>query len=107
MRRGPRGAVMAGDARDRRLRPAELIRAAAITRRYYLDGASKLDIAAEFGLSRFKVARVLDEARRSGLVRIDIVVPAEIDTELSERLRTRYELHQAIAVTTAGDGADP
>ena len=45
--------------------PAELIRSAAIARRYYLDGRSKLEIAEEFGLSRFKVARLLDEARAS------------------------------------------
>jgi DNA-binding transcriptional regulator LsrR (DeoR family) len=97
---------MVGETRNRGLGPAELIRAAAITRRYYIDGASKLDIAAEFGLSRFKVARVLEEARRSGLVRIDIVVPAEIDAELSEALRTTYGLHHAIVVGTA-DGESP
>jgi DNA-binding transcriptional regulator LsrR (DeoR family) len=89
----------------RGLRPAELVRAAAVARRYYVDGASKVDIAAEFGLSRFKVARVLEEARRSGLVRIDIVVPAEIDAPLSERLRSAYGLRQAIVVRTT-DGLD-
>jgi DNA-binding transcriptional regulator LsrR (DeoR family) len=97
---------MPDETRGRRLRPAELIRAAAITRRYYIDGASKLDIAAEFGLSRFKVARVLEEARRSGLVRIDIVVPAEIDAELSEAVRTAYGLWQAIVVSVGEDPSD-
>jgi len=92
---------------DRRLRPAELIRAAAVARRYYIDGASKVDIANEFGLSRFKVARLLEEARRSGLVRIDIAVPAEIDAELSDALRAAYGLHHAIVVTATGStGAD-
>ena len=33
-----------------------------MARRYYLDGESKVDIAAELGLSRFKVARLLDLA---------------------------------------------
>ncbi|HEU4423273.1 MAG TPA: sugar-binding domain-containing protein [Pilimelia sp.] len=97
---------MPDDVRSRRLRPAELIRAAAIARRYYLDGASKLDIAAEFGLSRFKVARVLEEARRSGLVHIEIAVPAEIDAELSEALRTAYDLRQAIVVSVGENPAD-
>ncbi|MGH3648954.1 MAG: sugar-binding transcriptional regulator [Micromonosporaceae bacterium] len=89
------------------LRPAELLRAAAIARRYYIDGASKVEIAEEFGVSRFKVARLLDEARAAGLVRIDIVVPAEIDAGLSERLRAAYDLREAIVVTTAdaSDGA--
>ena len=40
-------------------------------RRYYLDGASKSEIAAELGISRFKVARLLERARREGIVRID------------------------------------
>ncbi|MGH3738826.1 MAG: sugar-binding transcriptional regulator [Micromonosporaceae bacterium] len=85
------------------VRPAELIRAAAIARRYYIDNASKVEIAEEFGISRFKVARVLDEARAAGLVRIDIAVPAEIDPELSDRLRTRYGLREAIVVATPDD----
>ena len=37
--------------------PASLVLSASIARRYYLDGRSKLEIAEEFGLSRFKVAR--------------------------------------------------
>ncbi|MGH3716211.1 MAG: sugar-binding transcriptional regulator [Micromonosporaceae bacterium] len=90
---------MVADVRE--LRPAELLRAAAVARRYYIDGASKVEIADEFGVSRFKVARLLDDARAAGLVRIDIVVPAEIDAGLSERLRTAYGLREAIVVATA------
>jgi DNA-binding transcriptional regulator LsrR (DeoR family) len=97
---------MAADVRDRVLRPAELIRAAAIARRYYIDGASKIEIADEFGISRFKVARVLDEARAAGLVRIDIAVPTEIDAELSDRLRTTYGLREALVVATADESED-
>lgn len=97
---------MAADPSGSGLRPGELIRAAAITRRYYIDGASKIDIAEEFGLSRFKVARVLEDARRSGLVRIDIVLPFEIDAGLSEALREAYGLRQAIVVSTADDVSD-
>ena len=40
--------------------PAALVLTATVARRFYLDGASKSDIAAELGLSRFKVARMLD-----------------------------------------------
>jgi DNA-binding transcriptional regulator LsrR (DeoR family) len=98
-----KGVFMSGDQQGEHLRPAEIIRAGAITRRYYVDGASKLDIAREFGLSRFKVARVLEDARRSGLVRFDIVLPKEIDPDLSDSLRARYSLRQAIVVETSGD----
>jgi DNA-binding transcriptional regulator LsrR (DeoR family) len=80
--------------------PAELIRLAAVARRFYLDGRSKLEIAEEFGVSRFKIARLLDQALASGIVRIEVGVPAQIDPELSERVRTTYQLRHAIVVDT-------
>lgn len=82
-------------------RPVELVRMAAISRRYYVEGASKVQIADEFGLSRFKVSRILDDARASGMVRIEIGLPAEIDAELSERLRVKFDLRHALVVRTA------
>jgi DNA-binding transcriptional regulator LsrR (DeoR family) len=52
--------------------PAALVLTATVARRYYLEGATKRDIAAELGLSRFKVARLLDEARATRVVRIEL-----------------------------------
>jgi DNA-binding transcriptional regulator LsrR (DeoR family) len=83
-----------------RVGPAELVRLAAVARRFYVDGRSKLEIAEEFGVSRFKVARLLEQALARGIVRIEVGVPAEIDTELSERLRSAYGLRHAIVVDT-------
>src|SRR6266498_3239736 len=80
--------------------PAELVRLAAVARRFYLDGRSKLEIADEFGVSRFKIARLLDQALASGIVRIEVGVPAQIDAELSERIRATYQLRHAIVVDT-------
>jgi DNA-binding transcriptional regulator LsrR (DeoR family) len=80
--------------------PAELVRLAAVARRFYVDGRSKLELAEEFGVSRFKIARLLDQALARGIVRIEVGVPAEIDTELSERVRTAYRLRHAIVVDT-------
>ena len=74
-------------------------------RRYFLDGASKSEIAAELGISRFKVARLLDDARRDGIVRIEIGAPPEIDVELSTELAARYSLRDALVVRTM-DGPD-
>lgn len=82
-----------------------LIRAASIARRFYVDNRSKVDIAEELGISRFKVARMLEHARSSGLVHIEIAVPSGFDAELSDALRTTFGLHEAIVVTAA-DGAD-
>jgi DNA-binding transcriptional regulator LsrR (DeoR family) len=74
-------------------------------RRYFLDGASKSEIAQELGISRFKVARLLDDARRDGIVRIEIGAPPEIDLELSTLLAARYRLTDALVVRTM-DGPD-
>jgi DNA-binding transcriptional regulator LsrR (DeoR family) len=55
---------------------------ARIARRHYLEGQSKRAIAEELGLSRFQVARSLQKARESGLVRITVDFPS--DTPLNE-----------------------
>jgi DNA-binding transcriptional regulator LsrR (DeoR family) len=79
--------------------PVEQLRAAAIARRYYLDGKSKLEIADEFGLSRYKIARVLDRALATGLVRIEITLPAGLDPALSDALASAFDLRQALVVS--------
>src|SRR3954469_13136975 len=83
--------------------PAQLVLTATVARRYYLDGKSKIEIADEFNLSRFKVARLLETARSSGLVRIDIGHPGEIDVNLSSELRDAYDLQHAIVVDTVDE----
>ena len=72
--------------------------AATAARRFYLEGVSKSDIAAELGVSRFKVARMLDWARSTGLVRIELESPGEIDLDLSVRLRTARGLRHCVVI---------
>ena len=78
--------------------PAELVLAAAVARRHYLAGQSKIEIADELGLSRFKVARLIDFARDSGIVRIEIVADGELDLDRSAQLQERYGLRHAVVV---------
>jgi DNA-binding transcriptional regulator LsrR (DeoR family) len=80
------------------IRPAELVLAASIARRFYLDGMSKVDIGQEFGISRFKVARILAEARERGLVRVDIRLPGSSDGDLSAGLRDALGLRRVIVL---------
>ena len=82
--------------------PAALLLTATVARRYYLDGASKSDIAAELDLSRFKVARLLDHARDSGLVRIEFEYRSDLDVELSLALQAAHGLRHCVVV----DGPD-
>ena len=86
--------------------PAQVVLTASIARRYYIDGKSKVDIADEFGLSRFKVARLLESALESGLVRIEIRSTGGIDVDLSARLQDRFGLQHSVVVDTPDDDAE-
>jgi DNA-binding transcriptional regulator LsrR (DeoR family) len=70
-----------------------------VAQRHYFDHRTRVEIAAEFGLSRFKVSRLLDAAVASGLVRIEIRLPDAVDADLSLRLRERFGLDRAVVTT--------
>ena len=72
--------------------PSLLYRAAKL---YYEDDATQAVIASTLGTSRTTVSRLLAEARRQGIVRIDIVEPRPSDTSnLADRLRTELGLDE-------------
>lgn len=79
---------------------AELVRAAVAARRYFLDGLTKQRIAEQLGVSRFKVARLLDLARAEGLVRIEVTSPFGVALELGQRLREAFDLNDAWVLDT-------
>lgn len=83
--------------------PAWLVQATSIARSFYLEGRSKIEIADETGLSRFKVARILEEAREHGLVQVTVGLPGRINADLSAMVRDRYALERAIVVTCGQD----
>ena len=86
---------MAGLSTDR---PSEVVLAARVARQFYLEGVSKVDIAERLGISRFRVARLLDSAREAGMVRIEIGLPAgSLDTGLSAELCSAFGLKYAFA----------
>ena len=83
--------------------PARLLLAARIARRFYVDDASKSEIASELGLSRFAVARMLEKARSSGLVRIELRYDGDIDLDLSMDLATHLDLRRCLVVDSPED----
>lgn len=87
-------------------KPTELILMARAARRYYVDDMSKTDIADELGISRFRVARLIDAAKRTGMVRIEIDPPAGVNTQLSVELQETFGLAHAVVVDFADDHAD-
>lgn len=81
-----------GSAGERRL-------AGAVARRFYLHDQSQVAIAAELGISRFKVARLLEYARAEGIVRIQVSEP-EVDERLSDRLAQILGIQRALVLDT-------
>jgi DNA-binding transcriptional regulator LsrR (DeoR family) len=86
--------------------PAALVLMATVARRHFIDGAGKSAIAAELGLSRFKVARLLAEAKASGLVRVELDYRGEIDLDLSVRLASAYSLRHCVVIDSPEDEDD-
>jgi DNA-binding transcriptional regulator LsrR (DeoR family) len=72
------------------------IQATTVARRYFVERQTKIQIAEDLGISRFKVARLIDEAVEAGLVRFQIDETGEIDAQLSDRLRRKYALRNAL-----------
>lgn len=79
-------------------RPSEIVLAARVAREFYLEGVSKVDIADRLGISRFRVARLLEAAREAGMVRIEIALPGgSLDVGLSAELCSAFGLTYAFA----------
>ncbi|HLK01846.1 MAG TPA: sugar-binding domain-containing protein [Streptosporangiaceae bacterium] len=92
---------MAGLSADR---PSEVVLAARVAREFYLEGVSKIDIADRLGISRFRVARLLDSAREAGMVRIEIGLPGgSLEAGLSAELCAVFGLAQAYVFNFADE----
>jgi deoxyribonucleoside regulator len=75
-------------------------------KRYYGLDMTIGDLAREMGLTRWQARRLLNEARESGIVRIEIVPRASRSPDLESRLQRRYSLREAVVVPPAGDDDD-
>src|SRR5690242_474132 len=98
---GATGGFTAGLSADR---PSEVVLAARVARQFYLEGVSKVDIADRLGISRFRVARLLDSARDAGMVRIEIGLPGgNLDAGLSAELCSAFGLRHAFVFNFPDD----
>lgn len=83
--------------------PGKQVQIAYVATQHYLERKTRIEIAEETGLSRFKVGRLLEEAVSSGIVRFDIVSPSGLRLDLSVALSTRFGLTHAIVVDVPSD----
>lgn len=76
---------------------------ARIAKDYYLDNQSKVEIARTYGISRFQVARMLDEARALGIVKIEIRFPHSGEGIDAKALAKALGLKHIISIHTGSD----
>ena len=85
-------------------RPPETAWLATQVARLFFDGQhSKVEIAARLGISRFRVARLIDQALNDGLVRIEYRDVEPHDRRLAAAIERRWELD--LCIVTADGGA--
>lgn len=76
---------------------------ALIGKDYYLDNLSKVQIAERYGISRFQVARLLEEARAEGIVRIEVRLPDSPDSIDRQALAEKLGVKKLILTRTLSD----
>lgn len=86
--------------------PQKQLNIAHVATRYYLDGKTRVEIAEETGLSRFKVARLLEEAIESGIVHITIASPSGVRLDLSLELSSRFGLTHVVVIDLPSENDD-
>jgi DNA-binding transcriptional regulator LsrR (DeoR family) len=69
---------------------------AEVARLYYVRELTQQQIAERLGVSRFKVLRLLEQARAEGVVRFEIDEPVPVLDELSRRLEERYDVSAVV-----------
>ncbi|MDI3481583.1 MAG: hypothetical protein PWQ97_1238 [Tepidanaerobacteraceae bacterium] len=70
-----------------------------VCKMYYYQQLSKIEIAEKLHISRFKVARLLNEAQKAGIVRIQILNPSSKDMfSLEERLERELGLKAVLII---------
>lgn len=83
--------------------PARMQLMVDVARRFYIEDESRVEIANSLGLSRFKVARLLQAAKDSGVVRISIAPPTEIDVYAASALSEKWGVPRVFVVPTVDD----
>ncbi len=80
--------------------PEEMMRVAFVANQHYVLGRTRIQIAEDLGLSRFKVGRMLDVAISGGIIKFEISTPGPLDLEVSLKLKEKFGLRRAFAVRT-------
>lgn len=91
---------MPTESLERRIRLAEA------AQRYYVDGWSQDEVARHLQTSRSNVSRLLETARREGVIRFVVEHPLRRHDRLESALRGRFELDEPVVIAATG-GSEP
>ncbi|WP_434586989.1 sugar-binding transcriptional regulator [Klebsiella sp. R390] len=69
-----------------------------VARRYFAEMKTKVEIAEELGVSRFKVARLIDEAIQQEYVKFLFPKQQALDEEIARNLCEKYHLMEAVVL---------
>jgi len=70
---------------------------------YFIGALTQQEIADKLGLTRFKVNKIVGQARTDGTVHIDIRLPLTRCVSLEERVKARFDLDNVTVVPTVKD----
>lgn len=70
---------------------------------YYVEGRNQAEVGRQLGLSTAKVNRLLHQASDQGMVEIKIRTPVQHLFELETRLRTIFDLEEAVVIPAVTD----
>ena len=73
---------------------------------YYIEGLTQAEIAERLQLTRLKVNQLLQDARKDGIVRIEVVNPLTACTDLQQRLEESFSLRRAAVIPAFTDSAE-
>jgi DNA-binding transcriptional regulator LsrR (DeoR family) len=74
------------------------VQLAYVAEQHFLQGKTNLELAEELNVSRFKVARMLDDAIRHGIVQFNIRSSGPVDVDLSLELTRKFRLRRVVVV---------
>jgi len=74
---------------------------------YYHQDLTQDQVGKRLGVSRFKVGRLLDRARREEAVRVEVIHPAARLVALEDALIERFGLQDAVAIDVPALGSPP
>lgn len=69
---------------------------------YYEHGLTQAEVGAREHLTRWKIGRLLEEAREVGIVRITVVHPLARREDMESEIQRRFGLRESVVVPSAG-----